>query len=88
MYLDFGQRDFAKRIVCAQCGMLFVHGLEEDRRQHHRICRDYQYGVPFQFDISTNASVRVVYRHQRQGHGNDTTEGVIVEVGIDVQVLH
>ncbi|CAB9498993.1 N-acetyltransferase ESCO2 [Seminavis robusta] len=47
LYLDFGQRDFGKQIVCQTCGMLYVHGVEEDVKGHERICKDYHEGVPF-----------------------------------------
>lgn len=46
-YLDLGQKSFAKRTICNTCGMLYVHGLNEDSQQHSRICMDYMKGVPF-----------------------------------------
>jgi hypothetical protein len=46
-YLDLGQCDFGKRTICTTCGMLYVHGLNEDSKQHSRICLDYLSGVPF-----------------------------------------
>lgn len=46
-YLDLGQGDFGKRTICNTCGMLYVHGLNEDSQQHSRICMDYMKGVPF-----------------------------------------
>jgi len=46
-YLDLGQIDFGKRTICQTCGMLYVHGLNEDSQQHARICMDYMKGVPF-----------------------------------------
>lgn len=46
-YLDLGQVDFGKRTICQTCGMLYVHGLNEDSKQHSRICMDYMKGVPF-----------------------------------------
>jgi len=49
LYLDFGQRDFAKRILCEICGMMYVHGVAEDIQQHQAICKDYVQGVPFCF---------------------------------------
>jgi hypothetical protein len=49
MYLDLGQRNFAKRTLCGVCGMLYdVHGAIEDIEQHNRVCKDYIQGVPFQ----------------------------------------
>ena len=66
MYLDLGQRDFGKQTICDTCGMLCVHGLSEDAKEHHKTCRDFLHGVAF---FAKNA--RVVAR------GN---QGVIVEV--------
>mmetsp|Transcript_29980 Transcript_29980/g.49497 ORF Transcript_29980/g.49497 Transcript_29980/m.49497 type:complete len:197 (-) Transcript_29980:599-1189(-) len=48
MYLDLGQRDFARQTICQTCGMLYVHGLSEDARQHKKICQDYLQGIPFE----------------------------------------
>lgn len=48
LYLDFGQSDFAKQMHCDTCGMMYVHGVEEDIKQHLRVCKDYTHGVPFQ----------------------------------------
>jgi len=48
MYLDLGQANFGKQIICQTCGMLYVHGLSEDSLQHERICQDYRRGVLFQ----------------------------------------
>lgn len=48
LYLDFGQRDFAAKHICNVCGMMFVHGEQEDIRTHDKICRDYREGVTFQ----------------------------------------
>lgn len=47
MYLDLGQRNFAKQTICKHCGMLFVHGLDEDAKQHTAICIDVKQGVVF-----------------------------------------
>ena len=47
LYLDFGQVNFAKQIVCPGCGMLYVHGVEEDRESHETICKEYNEGVSF-----------------------------------------
>lgn len=46
LYLDLGQRDFARPVVCETCGMLHVHGVEEDVRDHRRICQVHALGVP------------------------------------------
>jgi len=48
MYLDLGQRDFGKQTICKTCGMLFVHGVLEDSKEHAKICQDIVLGVPFQ----------------------------------------
>lgn len=48
MYLDLGQRDFGKQTICKTCGMLFVHGLLEDTKQHKKVCDEFLYGVHFQ----------------------------------------
>jgi hypothetical protein len=48
LYLDFGQRDFAKRIFCATCGMPYdAGGTKDDLYQHARVCKEYLEGVPF-----------------------------------------
>ena len=49
LYLDLGQRNFGKQTVCDICGMLFVHGVEEDAKEHERICKEIREGVAFQF---------------------------------------
>lgn len=45
MYLDLGQRDFGKHMHCHTCGMMYVHGVDEDAAAHAKICNDFQYGV-------------------------------------------
>jgi len=45
LFLDFGQNSFGKQTVCNICGMLRVHGLDEDSQQHDKICKDYKEGV-------------------------------------------
>jgi zinc-finger of acetyl-transferase ESCO len=52
LFLDFGQRDFAEQQFCALCGMMVVHGVEEDIRQHEKVCSDYKFGVPFHSDTA------------------------------------
>jgi hypothetical protein len=69
MYLDLGQRNFAKRTLCCVCGMMYdAHGAIEDIEQHNRLCKDYIHGVPFQasqarvvakYDASSIVEVRV-----------------------------
>lgn len=66
MYLDLGQRDFGKQTICDTCGMLCVHGLSEDAREHQKTCRDFLHGVTF-----SAKNARVVARGK---------QGVIVEV--------
>lgn len=68
-YLDLGQKSFAKRTICKTCGMLYVHGLNEDSQQHSRICMDYVKGIPF-----TIPQARVV---------SSDLKGSIVEVSRD-----
>jgi N-acetyltransferase len=46
LFLDFGQNSFGKQTICDICGMLRVHGLDEDDAQHAKICEDYKQGVP------------------------------------------
>jgi len=45
LFLDFGQNSFGKQTICDICGMLRVHGLDEDDAQHAKICEDYKQGV-------------------------------------------
>ncbi|KAL3767148.1 hypothetical protein ACHAW5_003167 [Stephanodiscus triporus] len=47
LFLDFGQKSFGKQTVCSVCGMLRVHGLDEDDAEHDKICNEYQEGVIF-----------------------------------------
>lgn len=47
MYLDLGQRNFGQNI-CDTCGMMYIHGVQEDIKQHARVCKDWKEGVPFQ----------------------------------------
>lgn len=47
LYLDLGQKDFGKQIICPICGMLYIHGLIDDTKQHDNICIQYQQGVNF-----------------------------------------
>ncbi len=45
LFLDLGQKSFGKQTICDTCGMLRVHGLDEDDAQHAKICEDYKQGV-------------------------------------------
>ena len=67
LYLDLGQRDFAKQTICETCGMLFVHGLSEDAKEHKKMCHNFLHGVPFY----AAKTARVVARSEL---------GVVVEV--------
>ena len=63
LYLDCGQQDFCARTVCDVCGMLSVNGLEEDRKQHEKICKDYRMGVPWNSPdrvLRTKGNVNIV----------------------------
>lgn len=66
LYLDLGQRDFGKQTICNTCGMLCVHGLSEDAKEHRKACRDFLHGVTFSVK-----NARVVARGK---------QGVVVEV--------
>jgi hypothetical protein len=59
MYLDFGQRSFAQQMLCKTCGMLFVHGVAEDAKQHAQVCESFVKGVPFY-----TSQARVVAKYQ------------------------
>lgn len=65
LYLDFGQKSFAKQIICLSCGMLLVHGVEEDFKAHEKICREYKEGVSF----SGWAKERVIWRKSNSNNG-------------------
>jgi len=73
LYLDLGQRNFAKNMECAICGMLFVHGLSEDAKQHAAICQDYKDGV--HFSLLENA--RVVWKHALKGKTNKQQVAIV-----------
>lgn len=45
LYIDFGQRNFAATNICPICGMLYVHGVQSDIKQHEKMCDNYQHGV-------------------------------------------
>ena len=47
LYLDFGQKSFGKRTLCPLCNMLYVNGVDEDEKQHNKICEDYKNGVAY-----------------------------------------
>jgi hypothetical protein len=60
LYLDLGQSNFAANTECLVCGMLFVHGLEEDAKRHRAVCQDYLRGVAFHFCSSKQQQLRVL----------------------------
>jgi N-acetyltransferase len=64
LFLDLGQANFGKQSVCPICGMLTVHGVEEDNRQHEQICDAYKSGVELQIRRPSGAAaaIRVVSR--------------------------
>ncbi|GAX09391.1 N-acetyltransferase [Fistulifera solaris] len=45
LYLDLGQRDFGKPVLCPTCGMMYVPGVEEDGMAHAQMCHAFQHGV-------------------------------------------
>lgn len=75
LYLDFGQKSFAKHMICSSCGMLLVHGVDEDLQSHKRICKDYTDGSFF----GGWAKERVIWRSNTCQNGNVER---IIEVGI------
>ena len=52
LYIDFGQRNFAATNICPICGMLYVHGVQSDIKQHEKVCQNYQYGVLWSLSTS------------------------------------
>lgn len=76
LYLDFGQRNFAQQMLCKTCGMMYVHGVAEDTKQHAQICESIVKGVPF-----GTSQARVVGKHQ----GRDIVE---VRLTIVLDYLH
>jgi hypothetical protein len=79
LYLDFGQKSFAKHIFCFSCGMLLVHGVDEDVQSHKRICKDYTDGSFF----GGWAKERVIWRSNNCPDGNVER---IIEVGIIILI--
>ena len=82
LYLDLGQRNFAKPIECAVCGMLFVHGLSEDAKRHASICKDYQQGVTFAALDNLRVAQTMMMLHKKHGQTSAATSKsvTIVEV--------
>jgi hypothetical protein len=59
-FLDLGQANFGKQSVCPICGMLTVHGVEEDRMQHEQICDVHKNGVELQIRRNGGAGARAI----------------------------
>ena len=74
LFLDVGQKDIENRRTCEICGMVYVRGMDEDQKQHERVCRDYRLGVKF-----PTKQCRVVKRLDE--------DRWIVEVRVDSSVL-
>jgi hypothetical protein len=51
-YLDVGQESFGEKSFCRTCGMLYDQRLEEDSKQHSRVCQDFVQGVPFHVETA------------------------------------
>ncbi|CAM9713080.1 unnamed protein product, partial [Discosporangium mesarthrocarpum] len=47
MFLDFGQKDFGKQVLCPNCDMLYVLGAGVDEVQHSAMCAHVSRGVEF-----------------------------------------
>lgn len=75
MYLDLGQRDFGKHMHCHTCGMMYVHGVEEDAVAHAKVCDDFQHGVR----LAPSSSMRILTKY--------SADECIVEVRYVMQVL-
>ena len=65
LYIDLGQRNFAATQICPICGMLVVHGVPRDIKEHEKFCHNYQHGVVWSFAKTTgrptNQLPRVCY---------------------------
>jgi N-acetyltransferase len=77
LFLDFGQDSFGKQTLCNICGMLRVHGLDEDDIQHDKICKDYQEGV-----------THLGWKNERVVVSFGGTDDRILEVRSDDPLLH
>lgn len=77
LFLDFGQDSFGKQTLCNICGMLRVHGLDEDDVQHDKICKEYQEGV-----------VHLGWKNERIIVAFNGTDDRILEVRSDDPLLH
>ena len=78
LFLDFGQSSFGVRTLCETCGMLYDKHLPEDVRQHIKVCRNYELGVPFQ-----SQEGRIVARFQSSGNISSNVSGIgdhVVEI--------
>jgi len=77
LFLDFGQDSFGKQTLCNICGMLRVHGLDEDDVQHHKICKEYQEGV-----------THLGWKNERMVVAFNGTDDRILEVRSDDPLVH
>lgn len=77
LFLDFGQDSFGKQTLCNICGMLRVHGLDEDDVQHDKICKEYQEGV-----------THLGWKNERMVVAFNGTDDRILEVRSDDPLLH
>mmetsp|Transcript_15225 Transcript_15225/g.31391 ORF Transcript_15225/g.31391 Transcript_15225/m.31391 type:complete len:356 (-) Transcript_15225:1671-2738(-) len=59
LFLDLGQKSFAKRTLCRICGMLFVHGVAQDKVTHEKTCLNFTKGVPFRHHIKASRVLTV-----------------------------
>jgi len=82
MFLDLGQRDFAKQTLCGICGMLYVHGVEEDLQQHRKICKNFVDGVPFCFNVAYPGT-KTSSKSRRKGSDRDSARVIAtIEKGV------
>jgi len=84
LYLDLGQRNFAKNTECAVCGMLFVHGVSEDAKRHAAICKDYQQGVPF----ASLDNARVVHTIELNQRKQSTSLYTVTIVEVSLLIIY
>ena len=88
MYLDLGQKSFGKQTVCSICGTLFVHGVEEDRITHERVCRNYKQGVSFRnwnqarivSSTITTTSTKHKVQHNSLSKKSASAKSIIIEI--------
>lgn len=49
VFLDCGQRNWGQ-VLCPKCGLLYVPGVQEDTRQHEKLCRSISLGVHWRYN--------------------------------------